>query len=238
MVGALIGLAGTLVLGKRKDKEFGKAIDGHNMPLAALGTFILWLGWFGFNPGSQLNADPQAIALITVTTDFAATTGAIVAMLLSFAHTKKWDPGMAMNGCLGGLVAITAPCAFVTPMAALVIGIIAGAIVFYGTALMDLLSIDDPVGAFPVHGLNGIFGVLAIGIWGVDGMGLLHGGGFAQLGVQALGVLACIAFVFPIAYVLFLVIRRTVGLRVTEEVETTGIDLAYHGVGSYPEFVE
>jgi Amt family ammonium transporter len=238
MVGALIGLAGTLILGKRKDKEFGKTIRGHNLPLAALGTFILWLGWFGFNPGSQLNADPEAIALITVTTDFAATTGAIVAMLLSYFHTKKWDAGMAMNGCLGGLVAITAPCAFVTPMAALVIGIISGAVVYYGTALMEILRIDDPVGAFPVHGLNGMFGVLAVGIWGVDGMGLLHGGGFAQLGVQALGIAACIAFVFPIAYVLFLVIKRTVGLRVTPEVETAGIDVAYHGIGSYPEFVE
>jgi ammonium transporter, Amt family len=237
LVGAMIGLAGTLVLGKRRDKEFGKAtIRGHNLPLAALGTLILWLGWFGFNPGSQLAADPEAISLITVTTDFAATTGAIVAMLLSYTYSRKWDARMAMNGCLGGLVATTAPCAFVTPMAALVIGAIAGAITFYGVELMERLRIDDPVGAFPVHGMNGMFGVLAVGIWGVDGMGLLHGGGFTQLGIQALGIGACIAFVFPIAYLLFLAIKNTVGLRVSPEVEATGIDLEFHGVESYPVF--
>lgn len=238
LVGALIGLAGTIVLGKRRDKVWGEATTGHNMPLAALGTFILWLGWFGFNPGSQLAADPQAIALITVTTDFAATTGAITAMLLSYYFTKKWDPGMAMNGCLGGLVAITAPTAFVTPMGSLAIGIVAGAIVYFGTGLMEKLHIDDPVGAFPVHGFNGMFGILAVGIWGVDGMGLLHGGGFTQLGIQAIGIMACITFVFPIAYILFLIIKNTIGLRVTPEVEESGIDVAYHGVGSYPEFVD
>jgi len=237
MVGALIGLAGTLVLGKRRDKEFGKStIRGHNLPLAALGTFVLWLGWFGFNPGSQLAADPEAISLITVTTDFAATSGAIIAMLLSYFHTRKWDAGMAMNGCLGGLVAITAPCAFVTPMAALLIGAIAGTITFYGVQLMEVLRIDDPVGAFPVHGMNGMFGILAVGIWGIDGMGLLYGGGFTQLGIQALGIGACIAFVFPIAYLLFLGIKNTMGLRVSPAVETTGIDLEFHGIESYPEF--
>ena len=237
LVGALIGLAGTLVLGKRRDKEFGKAtIRGHNIPLAALGTFVLWLGWFGFNPGSQLNADPVSISLIVVTTDFAATTGAIAAMFISYMHTRKWDVSMGMNGCLGGLVAITAPCAFVSPMAALLIGGIAGSISYYGVSVMEKLRIDDPVGAFPVHGFNGIFGVLAVGIWGVDGIGLLHGGGFTQLGVQAVGVLAAIAFVFPIALLMFTIIKATIGLRVSPEVETAGIDLAYHGIESYPEF--
>jgi len=237
LVGALIGLAGTLVLGKRRDKEFGKStIRGHNLPLAALGTFVLWLGWFGFNPGSQLAADPVAISLITVTTDFAATSGAIIAMLLSYFHNRKWDAGMAMNGCLGGLVAITAPCAFVTPLGALMIGAIAGALTFYGVELMERLRIDDPVGAFPVHGMNGMFGILAVGIWGVDGMGLLHGGDFTQLGIQALGIVACIAFVFPVALMLFFAIKNTVGLRVSPEVESTGIDLEFHGIESYPEF--
>ena len=237
MVGALIGLAGTIVLGKRRDKEFGKAtIRGHNIPLAALGTFILWLGWFGFNPGSTLAAEPVSISLIVVTTDFAATTAAIAAMVLSYFHTKKWDVSMGMNGCLGGLVAITAPCAFVTPMSALLIGLIAGAISYYGVGLMEKLHIDDPVGAFPVHGLNGIFGVLAVGIWGVDGLGLLYGGGFTQLGIQSIGILACIAFVLPISFLLFLGIKHTIGLRVSSEVEATGIDLAYHGIESYPEF--
>ena len=123
-------------------------------------------------------------------------------------------------------------------MASLLIGIISGAIVFYGTGLMDKLRIDDPVGAFPVHGFNGMFGILAVGIWGVEGLGLLHGGGLIQLGYQLIGILACIAFVFPISFVLFRIIKRTIGLRVTPEVETSGIDLAFHGVGSYPEFVD
>ena len=237
LVGALVGISGTLLLGKRRDKVFGKTtIRGHNISLAALGTFVLWLGWFGFNPGSQLNAEPMSISLIVVTTDFAATTGAIAAMFISYLHTRKWDVSMAMNGALGGLVAITAPCAFVTPQAALVIGLIAGTITFYGVGLMERLRVDDPVGAFPVHGMNGIFGVLAVGIWGVDGMGLLSGGGFTQLGIQAVGILACIAFVLPASLLMFTVIKRTIGLRVSPEVEAAGIDLAYHGIESYPEF--
>ncbi|MDX1616344.1 MAG: ammonium transporter [Candidatus Promineifilaceae bacterium] len=236
LVGAYIGLAGTIMLGKRRDKSFGKNIRGHNIPLAALGTFILWLGWFGFNPGSQLAADPQPISLIVVTTDFAATTGAIAAMFISYAHTRKWDVSMAFNGALGGLVAITAPTAFVTPQAALVIGVVAGLITYYGVGLMERVRIDDPVGAFPVHGLNGMFGVLAVGIWGVDGIGLLHGGGFRQLGVQALGLLACTLWTLPLAFLMFYTIKNTIGLRVAPEVEATGLDLAYHGIESYPEF--
>jgi Amt family ammonium transporter len=237
LVGAYVGLAGTLMLGRRRDKVFGQSIRGHNIALAALGTFILWLGWFGFNPGSQLAAEPQAISLIFVTTDFAATTGAIAAMFLAYIHTKKWDVSMAFNGALGGLVAITASTAFVTPQAALVIGVIAGIISYYGVGLMESLKIDDPVGAFPVHGLNGIFGVLAVGIWGVDGLGLLHGGGFTQLGIQALGLLACTVWTLPLAFLMFYLIEKTVGLRVSPAVEAAGIDLAYHGVGSYPEFI-
>ncbi|MCB8944752.1 MAG: ammonium transporter [Ardenticatenaceae bacterium] len=237
LVGAYVGLAGTLLLGKRRDKVFGQTIRGHNIALAALGTFILWLGWFGFNPGSQLSAEPHAISLIFVTTDFAATTGAIAAMFLAYIHTKKWDVSMAFNGALGGLVAITAPTAFVTPQAALVIGLIAGIISYYGVGLMERLQIDDPVGAFPVHGLNGMFGVLAVGIWGVDGVGLLHGGGFTQLGIQALGLLACTVWTLPLAFLMFYLIEKTIGLRISPAVEAAGIDLAYHGIGSYPEFI-
>ena len=238
LVGAYVGLAGTIMLGKRKDKKFGHTIRGHNISLASLGVFILWLGWFGFNPGSQLNAEPRAISLIVVTTDFAATTGAIVAMFLAYFHTKKWDVSMAFNGALGGLVAITAPTAFVTPQGALVIGMVAGAITYYGVGLMETLKIDDPVGAFPVHGLNGIFGVLAVAIWGVDGIGLLHGGGFAQLGIQAIGLLAATAWTLPLAFAMFYVIDKTIGLRVSETEEEEGIDLGTHGIGSYPEFIE
>ncbi|MBN2471855.1 MAG: ammonium transporter [Anaerolineae bacterium] len=236
LVGALVGLAGTLVLGKRIDKEFGKTIRGHNIPLAAIGTFILWLGWFGFNPGSTLGAtDVNAISLIVLNTDFAATTGAIVAIFLSYAYTGKWDVSMAFNGSLAGLVAITAPCAFVTPTIALVIGAIAGVLVYYGVDLMETLKIDDPVGAFPVHGINGIFGTLAIGLFATDG-GLFYGGGFAQLGVQLVGVLAAIAYVFPISLLMFYIIKKTVGLRVEENIERAGIDGFYHGIASYPEF--
>jgi len=237
LVGAYVGLAGTILLGKRKDKKFGHTIRGHNISLAALGTFILWLGWFGFNPGSQLAADPTPISLIVVTTDFAATTGAIAAMLLAYIYTRKWDVSMAFNGALGGLVAITAPCAFVTPQAALVIGLFAGVISYFGVDLMERLKIDDPVGAFPVHGLNGIFGVLAIGIWGVDGLGVLHGGGFTQLGIQALGLLACTLWTLPLSFLLFYAIKKVMGLRISPEIEEAGIDLAYHGIGSYPEFI-
>lgn len=236
LVGAYIGLAGTIMLGKRRDKEFGKSIRGHNIPLAALGTFILWLGWFGFNPGSQLAADPMEISLIFVTTDFAATTGAISAMFLAYLSTRKWDVSMAFNGALGGLVAITAPTAYVTPQAALLIGLVAGAISYYGVGLLERLRIDDPVGAFPVHGLNGIFGVLAVGIWGVDGVGLLHGGGFAQLGIQAVGLIACTIWTLPLSFAMFYVIDKVIGLRVAPDVEKNGIDLHYHGVQSYPEF--
>lgn len=236
LVGAYVGLAGTIIMGKRRDKVFGQNIRGHNIPLAALGTFILWLGWFGFNGGSTLAADPAPISLIIVTTDFAATTGAIVAMFLGYFYSKKWDVSMAFNGALGGLVAITAGAAFVTPMSALVIGAIAGAIAYYGILFMEKVKIDDPVGAFPVHGMNGIFGILAVGIWATDGRGLLSGGGFEQLGIQALGLLACTLWVLPMSFVMFKVIEKTIGLRVSPEVEEEGIDLAYHGVGSYPEF--
>lgn len=237
LVGAYVGLAGTIMLGKRKDKTWGLHIRGHNISLAALGTFILWLGWFGFNPGSQLAADPVPISHIVVTTDFAATTGAIVAMFLAYVYTREWDVSMAFNGALGGLVAITAGCAFVTPMSALLIGAIAGAISYYGVQLMERLRIDDPVGAFPVHGLNGIFGVLAVGIWATDGVGLLSGGGLSQLGIQAIGIVACTVWTLPLSFLMFYAIKKTIGLRVSPEIEEEGLDIALHGIGSYPEFV-
>jgi Amt family ammonium transporter len=157
-------------------------------------------------------------------------------MFLSYLHTRKWDVSMAFNGALGGLVAITASTAFVTPQAALVIGAIAGAISYYGVEVMERWRIDDPVGAFPVHGFNGMFGILAVGIWGTNGLGLLHGGGLTQLGIQALGLVACVMWTLPLSFVMFYGIQKTLGLRVSAEVEEAGIDLAYHGIGSYPEF--
>jgi Amt family ammonium transporter len=183
-----------------------------------------------------LSAEPFKIAHVVVTTDFAATTGAISAIFLAYAFTRKWDVSMAFNGALAGLVAITGGALFVTPMAALVIGTIAGTIAFFGVQLLEKLRIDDPVGAFPVHGLNGMFGILAVGIWGVDGVGLLSGGGFTQLGIQALGIVACVAWAFPLSLGLFAVLKRTIGLRVSAEVEATGLDFPQHGLESYPEF--
>jgi ammonium transporter, Amt family len=237
LVGACVGLAGSIMLGKRKDKVWGKPICGHNISIAALGTFILWLGWFGFNAGSTLNAtDVNAISLIVLNTHFSATTGAIVAIVISYVVTKKWDVGMAFNGCLGGLVAITAPCAFVTPGASLVIGVIAGTLVYGGTQLMEIIRVDDPVGAFPVHGINGMFGTLAVGIWGAES-GILYGHGMAQLGVQALGVLATVGFVLPVSLLVFFIIKHGIGLRVSAAIEESGIDMAYHGQTSYPEFI-
>ncbi len=235
-VGAMVGLAGTLMLGKRIDKEFGKTIRGHNIPLAAIGTFILWLGWFGFNPGSTLGAtDANLIALVVLNTDFAATTGAIVAIFLSYYFTGIWDVSMAFNGSLAGLVAITAPCAFVTPPVALLIGAISGVLVYFGVSLMEYLRIDDPVGAFPVHGINGAFGTLAVGLFATD-TGLFYGGGFTQLGWQAAGVVAATLFVFPASLLMFYAIKTFFGLRVPEDVERAGIDGFYHGMSSYPEF--
>ncbi len=215
----MLGWPGPLCWANEEIRNSADSIRGHNIPLAAIGTFILWLGWFGFNPGSQLAADPMEISLIVVTTDFAATTGAITAMFLAYSRTRKWDVSMAFNGALGGLVAITAPLAFVSPGAALVIGVIAGIITFYGVELMEKIRIDDPVGAFPVHGLNGIFGTLAVGIWGVNGLGLLHGGGFSQLGIQAVGLLAATLWTLPLAFLMFYLINRTIGLRISPEVE-------------------
>jgi Amt family ammonium transporter len=233
LVGACVGLVGSIMLGKRKDKVWGETITGHNIPLAAIGTFVLWLGWFGFNPGSTLGAtDAYSIALIVLNTDFAATTGAIAAIFLSYIFTKKWDVGMAFNGSLAGLVAITAPCAFVTPGASLVIGVVSGVIVYFGTAMMEKIKVDDPVGAFPVHGLNGIFGTLAVGLWGTE-VGLFHGHGVAQLGIQLLGVVSAAAFVVPVMFIVFAIIKKVRGLRIKPHVEETGIDLEYHGTPSY-----
>ncbi len=181
-------------------------------------------------------ANPAKISLTVVTTDFAATTGAISAIFLSYYFTRKWDVSMAFNGALGGLVAITGSAAFVTPNSALVIGTIAGGIAYFGVQLMEKLHIDDPVGAFPVHGMNGMFGILAVGIWGTDGLGLLSGGGLHQLGIQALGIVACVAWVLPLAFGLFYLTKRTIGLRVSAEVEATGLDFPQHGLESYPEF--
>jgi Amt family ammonium transporter len=246
-VGGWAALMGAAVLGPRSGKYVKvdgkvtvKAFPGHNIPLAALGVFILWFGWYGFNPGSTLSGVSVDIARVAVTTTLAAAAGANAAMFFSWAWFKKPDASMTMNGALAGLVAITAPCAVVSPGAAVVIGLIAGVLVVLSVEFFDkVVKIDDPVGAISVHMVNGIFGTLAVGIWGnAEGvsLGILHGGGFAQLGVQALGVVAVGAWAGGLSLILFLAIKATVGLRVSAKDELVGLDLSEHKSEAYSGF--
>jgi Amt family ammonium transporter len=245
--GALAALAGTLVLGPRIGKfRDGKAvpIPGHSMPLMILGVMILWVGWMGFNPGSFLNAIGANFADVAVNTNLAAAAGVIGATIGSIATFKTLDVSQMGNGALAGLVAITAPCAFVDPWAALVIGFIAGVIVPALVVGIDKLKIDDPVGALPVHGVAGIWGTLACGLFAtsdrvtslaVGEEGLLVGGSAHQLWVQFYGVAATIGFTLTCSLIVFLAIKYTVGLRVSEEDELRGLDISEHAMFGYPE---
>ena len=244
--GGWVALIGAIMLGPRIGKfdsqGKAKAMPGHSIPLAALGVFLLWFGWFGFNPGSTLAVgDGSLIGRIAMNTNLAACTGAITAMATVWLAYGKPDLSMTMNGALAGLVAITAPCAYVSGSAALVIGAIAGVLVAGGVALLDKLGVDDPVGAAPVHGLNGVWGTLAVGIWGQQSLGLgrnglLHGGGFTQLGVQALGTFAISLFALVTMGLVFYLIKRTVGLRVSQQEELRGLDIGEHGMEAYAGF--
>lgn len=247
-VGGWLALAGAIVLGPRLGK-YGpdgkpKAILGHNVTLAALGVFILWFGWFGFNPGSTTVGNGE-IGRVAVTTNMAAAAGAIIAMTVSWIIGKKPDASMSLNGALAGLVGITAGCYTVTPIGAMAIGAIAGAIVVFSVYFIDgVLKIDDPVGAVSVHGVCGAFGTLACGLFNAEAVlgigdantGLLYGGGVGQLGVQFAGVLACFAWAFGIGLVLFFVIKKTIGIRVTAEEELKGLDVTEHGMEAYHGF--
>ncbi len=239
--GGCAALVGTILLGPRIGKYQGgkvKAILGHSIPLASLGVFILWFGWFGFNPGSTLGISGEntnAAALVAINTNMAAAAGALSAMLTICLFAGKPDLGMTMNGCLAGLVAITAPCAYVDPAAALAIGAVGGVIVVLGTLLLDRLRIDDPVGAFPVHGMNGIWGTLSIGLFATDG-GLFYGGGAELLGIQATGTFAVAGFVMLSMGLVFAAIKYTVGLRVSKEEELRGLDITEHGMEAYAGF--
>jgi len=246
-VGGWAAFMGAIVLGPRigkyvkgNGKVTVKAYPGHNIPLAMLGVFILWFGWYGFNPGSTLSGVSTDIARVAVTTTLAASAGAVGALLFSWLWFKKPDASMTMNGTLAGLVAITAPCAVVSPGASIVIGLISGVLVVLSVEFIDkVLLIDDPVGAVSVHMVNGIFGTLAVGIWGnVDGVavGLLHGGGFHQLGVQALGVVAVGGWAAIMSWLLFHLIKATVGLRVSAKEEMMGLDLSEHKSEAYSGF--
>ncbi len=244
--GGAIALVGTVILGPRLGK-FGpdgkpKALPGHNIPLASLGVFVLWFGWFGFNSGSTLAvSDGNLIALVATNTNLSACAGAVSAMFAVWKLYGKPDLSMTMNGALAGLVAVTAPCAFITPWAAIVIGLVGGTLVVFGVRLLDRLRIDDPVGAIPVHCFNGLWGTLSVGLFGRQALGaardgLFHGGGVTQLGVQALGAFSVTLFAIASMGLVFLLIKATVGLRVTKAEEMRGLDIGEHGMESYPGF--
>jgi Amt family ammonium transporter len=233
-VGGWAALAGAMILGPRLGKYTKegdvKPILGHNMPLAALGVFILWLGWFGFNPGSTTAANKD-IALIFVNTNLAAAAGSVLAMFVSWMKFGKPEIGMSLNGALAGLVAITSPCASVSPFSAILIGSAAGIIVVFSVLFFEKIRIDDPVGAISVHGVCGAWGTLAAGIFNMGGTSV------KIIGVQVLGIGACFLWVFPTAFVLFKLIEKTVGLRVSQEEELEGLDFIEHGGHAYPDFV-
>ena len=250
-VGGFAALAGALVLGPRLGKYnkngTSNAIPGHNIPLGALGVLILWFGWFGFNPGSTLSASSQAIAPIAVNTALGGATGALGALILVWIRYKKPDASMVLNGALAGLVGITAGCAVVSPLSAMAIGLLSGIVVSLSIDFIDkVLKIDDPVGAISVHGIGGVFGTLAVGLFaqekygalaGFEGVnGLFFGGGGHQLLVQFIGSMSSIAWSFTTMLVLFIILKYTVGLRVSRETELKGLDIEEHGMEAYAGF--
>jgi len=247
-VGGWAALAGVLLLGPRTGKYSidGKPrpIMGHNMSMVTLGGLVLWFGWFGFNPGSTMSVgDGKSIAHIAVTTNSAAAAAILSATATSWILQKKPDLSMIINGALAGLVAITAPCAFVTVGAAVIIGLIAGILAVFSVFFWDKLKIDDPVGALSVHLVNGIFGTLAVGLFAKDGItgvatgnGLFYGGGLKLLGIQALGVITVGIFTFSIALLVWFIIKLTIGIRVSREEEIKGLDIGEHSNEAYSGF--
>lgn len=245
MVGGLIACLGAALLGPRIGKydKNGKAraIPGHNMTAVALGVFILWFCWFGFNGGSTVamtaDADMELASLVMFNTNLAAAVATVVAMIFTWIRYGKPDVSMTFNAALAGLVAITAPCDCVTPVGAFFIGLIAGFLVVLSVEFFDnIVKIDDPVGAVSVHMVNGMWGTLAVGLFsnGGDGVapGLFYGGGFGQLGVQALGIVSVSAYVLIIMFIVFKIIDKTIGLRVPAQVEIDGLDIHEHGLAS------
>jgi ammonium transporter, Amt family len=247
LIGATGAFAALLLLGPRQGKygSDGKpnVIPGHSMPLVGLGVLILWFGWFGFNPGSTLQAVGDRFAEVVVVTNLAAAAGVLGAMATIYVVTRTFDIGMTGNGAIAALVAITAPSGYVEFWAAPIIGFVAGIIVVCGVILIDR-RLDDPVGALSSHGLAGIFGTLSCGLFtsprlaaanGVGDAGLFYSGSIHQLAVQALGVAAAFASVFTVSFLVFFVIKATFGLRVKPEEERYGLDIVEHGMWGYPE---
>lgn len=234
--GGFSALAAVFLLGPRRGKFNAdgtvNVIPAHNLHLAFLGTFILWLGWFGFNPGSSLSGLDMNIARIALTTNLAAAAGGTAGMLFTAAKWGKPDPSMAMNGALAGLVAITGGCAFVAPAIAVLIGLVAGVLVVLAVGFFDRIHADDPVGAIAVHGVNGVWGIVAVGLFAESG-GLFYGGGWHLLGVQVLGVASVALLGFTTTFAAFHVLKKTVGIRVSEREEIEGLDINEHGVLAY-----
>ena len=239
-VGGWAALMGAALLGPRMGKYVNgkpRPIPGHNLVLGALGVFILWLGWFGFNPGSQLAAAGKdnaiAISHIFATTNLAAAAGALASMIVSWMRYKRPSLSITLNGALAGLVGITAGCAAVSLGSAAIIGAIAGVVLVFSLEFIErTLKIDDPVGAISVHGVCGALGTLLVGVFATEG-GLISGGGFAQLGVQAVGVFSTMGWVIGTSFILFYVIKKTVGLRESKRVEEEGLDVYEHGETVY-----
>jgi len=242
-VGGFAALAAVLILGPRTGK-FGKngeavAIPGHNIPLATLGVLILWMGWYGFNPGSTMGADAGAIGHIAVTTTLSAAAASLSAFFVTYALYKKADVGMTLNGALAGLVGITAGCANVTGAGALLIGIISGIVVVFSVLGLDKMKIDDPVGAISVHGFCGVVGTILLGFLHSES-GVFYAAktsdGISFLEVQALGVISIVAWAFCSAFIIIKIIDIVFKLRVTEEEEFQGLDYTEHGASAYADF--
>ena len=247
-VGGWAALAGAIILGPRIGK-YGKdgkprAIPGHNMSLAVIGLFVLWLGWFGFNPGSTMSfQNPSDVMHILVTTNTSAIAAVLTSTIASWIMIGKPDLGMTINGCLAGLVAVTGSCAYVTIEVSLLIGAIAGVLVVAAVMFFDKVKVDDPVGATSVHLCCGIFGTICVGLFSKEGVtslshanGLFYGGGFELLGIQLVGIVAVGAFTFVSSALVWLVLKKTMGIRVSREEELAGLDIGEHGNVAYPDF--
>jgi Amt family ammonium transporter len=246
LTGAMAALAGTIILGPRLGKYDENrrpvTIPGHNMPLAVLGVLILWLGWQGFNPGSTLAAVPE-IGDIALTTNLAAGAGVLGAVCITYLIRRTVDVGMAGNGAIAGLVAITATCAFVAPWAAVIIGFVGGIVMYATMVWMDRIGVDDPIGAIAAHGMGGIWGTLSAGFFTTPELaeangglpGLFYGGGLTQLGVQAFSVVSVAGFVFFSSLIVFAILKATIGIRVKPHQELDGLDIHSHGYYGYHE---
>jgi Amt family ammonium transporter len=263
-IGGWIALAGGIVLGPRLGRRFKRDGGGpmlpHDLTIAVCGGLLLWFGWYGFNPGSTLSAmDLGGIARVAANTTLAACTGGLGAVFVMYFRTKKWDPGAITNGFLAGLVAITCPCYWVSPVGSVAIGLVAGVVVILGVEILEHLRIDDPIGAWPVHGLCGVWGTLSLGLFAVgyhaaagssptgtpqivphspDALtGLLYGGGAKVLIAQCIGSAIICASTFAIAMAVFGVLHLVGLLRISKEGEMEGMDLHEHGISAYPEYV-